>query len=215
MTRKLKTLLVAAMALGAFAAIASGAAAAEFHCSVEPCKVTAKPDGTGATAHHVFTVSNFSKTESMSTTCNAVTGEATMSSKTASEIAITNIVGEGCKLNGSPAELVSNGCSYVLKTTGGGTFSIICPPGKEFENHGFGGNCSYNLPSQGPVTGVFFTTVGSEVTVQMKVTGLQVNLQGECPIYGGQSLTASITTGNFKLTGETDPGGEAATLWWE
>jgi hypothetical protein len=57
MIRNLKILLAAAMALAALEAIsASGAQAAEFHCTVEPCRVTLKPDGTGKTAHHVLVV---------------------------------------------------------------------------------------------------------------------------------------------------------------
>ncbi len=67
MIRNLKVLFAAALAptaLGAIAASAQGAD--EFHCSVEPCRGTLKPDGTGKTAHQVFVVENEAKTESVS-----------------------------------------------------------------------------------------------------------------------------------------------------
>ena len=61
MIRNLKVLVAAAMALAAFGVFsASGAQAAEFHCSTEPCTGTLKPDETAGTktSHHVFIVHN-------------------------------------------------------------------------------------------------------------------------------------------------------------
>jgi hypothetical protein len=212
MTRKLKALAVATVVLGTLSVITTSAAASpEFHCSVEPCRITAGADGTGNTAHHVVVVTNFAKTESISTTCNAITAEATSNLKTTGEIQLTNITGETCKLNGSPAEIVSNGCAYVLKAAG--TLTITCPPGKVFENHGFGGTCSYNFPPQGPISGVSFHNLGNgELTVSMSVHGIVVTTTGECWIK--EAAEASITTGNLLLTGETS-GGTMANLWWE
>jgi hypothetical protein len=204
MIRNLKVLMAAATALTAFAALgASGAQGAEFHCSVAPCQVTMKPDGTGTTAHHVITLIG-----GFSTTCKTVTGEATLSSKTSSEITISNIQGEGCSFLGQPSTLKSNGCHYLLGS--GGTLTVTCPEGKELENNGF--NCNYNIPAQGPLKGVSYHNVGSEVTMEMKVK-LKVSTFGVgCPSYPSE---AEFTTGNTLLTGETDPGGIMSTFWWE
>lgn len=203
MIRNLRILIAAAMALAAFGALgASGVQAAEFHCSVEPCRVTMKPDGTGKTAHHVITF------KGIQTTCAAVTGEATMSSKTSSELTIANIKGESCTLIGQPSTLTSNGCHYLLGS--GGTLTIVCPAGKEIENSG--GGCLYNIPSQGPIAGVSYHNVGStEVTAEIAVQ-ITINATGVgCP-YG--KVTGEFTTANVLLTSETDPGGEMTSISW-
>ncbi len=213
MTRNLKALVLAMFALLSVGAIASSASAStEFHCSVEPCRVTMKPDGTGKTAHQVVVVTNQKGTESLSTTCNAVTGEASSNFKTTGEIKITNLTGESCSLNGvTGAQIVSNGCGYLLKAAG--TLSISCPAGKVLEYHGFGPNCSYNFPEQGPLSGVSFHNLESgELTVSLSVSGIKVTTTPECPIK--EAYEASFTTGNFVLTGETSAG-VMANLWWE
>lgn len=208
MIRNLKILTAAAMALTAFGVLgASSAQAAEFHCSVEPCQVTMKPDGTGKTAHHVIFLSN--ETGYFQTTCGSITGEGTMSGKTSSELTIGNIKGEGCTIAGMFSTLTSNGCHYLLKAAG--TLTISCPAGKEIENSGL---CSYNIPPQGPLAGVTYHNVGSsEVTAELKVKNMVMNASGMgCP-WG--PATGEFVTANILLTGETDPGGEMANLWLE
>ena len=208
MIRKLEVLIAATAALVAFGALAAtGAQAAEFHCSVEPCRVTMKQDGTGKTAHHVISFTNGVST--IQTTCNAVTGEATMSSKTSAELTVSNIKGEGCTIAGQFSTLTSNGCHYLIKSAG--TLTITCPVGKEIENNGVG--CNYNIPAQGPIKGVGLHNIGTtEVTGELKVP-LTVNATGaSCP-WG--AVSGEFVTGNVLLTGETDPGGAMANLWWE
>ncbi len=213
MRRNLKALLAAATALGAFGVLGvSGAQAAEFHCSAEPCRVTLNPDGTGKTAHVVIVIKGSKGT--FSTTCESITGEGTSSTKTFSELRVVNIKGSGCSIGGVPVALKMNGCEYLYKATG--TLTIICPEGKEIEA-GFPEGCLYNIPSQGPLSGVKYHDAGvtkSELTLEMAVKGMVVSANSKCEAVG-TGLEAEFTTGNTILTSETDPGGVLANIWWE
>jgi hypothetical protein len=206
MIRNLKILTAAAMAMTAFAALgASSVQAAEFHCTVEPCQVTMKADGTGKTAHHVIFLSGEGN---FSTTCNSVTGEATLSAKTSSELTIGNIQGNVCSFLGARSTLTSNGCHYLLNAAG--TLTIVCPPGKVIENTG--SSCSYDIPPQGPLPGVKFHNAGSQVTAEINAQ-LTVTASGAgCP---GTYPQGQFTTANVLLTSETDPGGVIAGFSWE
>jgi hypothetical protein len=212
MIRNLKfPMAVAAVALTAFGAVSiSGADTAEFHCSVKPCQITVKPDGTGKTAHQV--ISLWGKTGSFQTTCSTISGEATASSETFSEITVSNIKGSGCTVLGQPAELKMNGCDYLFRSSG--TLTITCPPGKEIEDGISGGGCLYFIPPQGPLPGLTFHNLESnEITIETQIKGLTATTNGECGISG--TVEAEYTTGNTILTAETDPGGVKANLSWE
>lgn len=221
MTRNLKALLAAVTALAALAALAGPSAqAAEFHCSVEPCRVTVKPDGTGKTSHQIITVKYGS--EAISTTCSSITGEGTSNSKTFKELTITNIQSSECTLIGKPSELKMNGCHYLMKATGGssGSLTIICPAGKEIEAGTTDGGCLYNIPAQGPLNGYTFKdaeTSGKkvEVTVSTSIQNISVTTNGGCLGIPKGPAVAEYVTGNTILTSETDPGGVMANLWWE
>jgi hypothetical protein len=131
MIRNLKTLITAAMALAAFAAIGvSGAHAAEekFHCSVEPCTLTLDKDGTGTTAHHVFVVKGLSHSGmgSVSLTCDELKGEATSKTKTFTEATFTKLeylhTPTKCTVAGQEIVTVDmNTCDYKFTSAGGGT----------------------------------------------------------------------------------------------
>lgn len=135
MIRNLKVLIAAAMALAAFGAFgASGAHAAEekFHCSVEPCTLTLQKDGTGTTAHQVFVVKGEThagvKGATVSFTCNEITGEATVNTKTSTEATFTNLAYKHggptglCTVAGQEVVKVDmNSCDYKFTSTGGGT----------------------------------------------------------------------------------------------
>jgi len=214
MTRILKYLAITA-AVAALAVLGvvgiSGADTTEFHCSTSPCRITAKPDGTGTTAHQV--ISLWGGGSSFQTTCSTVTGEATVNAKAFGEFTVTNIVGSGCSVLGIAAELKMNGCNYVL--TAGGSFSVVCPAGKEIEA-GTTKGCLYFIPSQGPFTGVSYHNIGAgtqEVTVQMQIKGMKAKTNGACGT--GTGFVEAEYIGNTILTGETDPGGEKVSLFWE
>jgi hypothetical protein len=233
MIRNLKVLMAAATALAAFGVFsASGAQAAEFHCSVEPCDGTLKPDeavGT-KTAHHVFIVDN-TLGESVSFTCY-LDGHTTVSlKKTMSQIEFGGAVGAanalnytGCLVNGSiPVTVDMNGCKYNF--TAAGTVTITgCNEGKQIEvtYETASGKCVLGVPAQGPLSTIKYHNIGTspkrEVTVEANVTPIKVNrisgTKATCIIDPTVTLTGTYTTGNTLITGETAAGAQLDT-WWE
>ncbi len=110
MIRYLKVLLGAALALTAFGALSASAHAAEerFHCSVEPCTLTLREDGTSGTktAHQVFEVTDGANT--ISFTCSQLLGYATSQFKTTTQIAFTNLQYKEC----GSLSIKMNNCTY-------------------------------------------------------------------------------------------------------
>jgi hypothetical protein len=220
MIRNLRILALVGMAMAAFAAYsAPGAQAAEFHCSVEPCRYTVKPDGAPGTTHQVFWVRN-SGGEAVVFTCQQLTGVATTAGKTASELTVSSLgFGLPCYVNGTPGAAISlNGCHFTYGASG--TFSIKgCLGGGGFELTLAG--CALKVPEQGPINGVKFHNVGEEPKTTTEITGevSGMTLAGSVTQQCGMDLTKTpITveykTGNFLVTSETDPGGVMANAWW-
>jgi hypothetical protein len=216
MIRNLKILVAAAMALVAFGAVgASGAQAAEFHCSVAPCVLTPGLDGTAKNSHHVFIVENEAKTESVSFTCNQITGSAQSSTKTATTVTLKGISYDTCTVNGSPPVTVDmNGCEYEFTNANG--VNILCPEGKEIEVTVT--NCTFKIAGGQKLGGIGYTTIGTEpnreVTISTNVTGIAVTASNPCAfINPSQKLIGRYTTGNTIVTGETT-GGVMADAWY-
>jgi hypothetical protein len=220
MIRNLKALLVTAMALGALAAMgASGAQAAEFHCSAEPCTWTIRPDGAvpSKTAHHVIVVKN-AVGESVSTTCNQLTGQATTAGKTATTLTFTNLAYDGCVALGQPYVVRFNGCDYTL--TSHGQFGVTCPAGKTIEKEIPG--CIKTIPPFADQSGVTYHNIGlppnREITVELAVKNIPVIVHGTKAACGFDPtktpITAEYTTGNIILTAETHAG-QMLDGWWE
>jgi hypothetical protein len=232
MTRNLKALIATALALTAFGAFsASGAQAAdEFHCSVSPCKLTAKQDGTGATAHQVFIVENAAKTESVSFTCHALSADAEFSGNTTTELTLTNLQYTTCTVNGAPGVTWDmNNCHYTLTrgsagnaaagTTDGAETHLDCPGLNKVRITIPEIGCTFEIGSQ-VLTGVGYHTVGTspnrEITVTTKnatVAGVTGNAACNPLMNTGQAMTGTWTTGNMVLTGE-DAEGEMADAWF-
>jgi hypothetical protein len=206
------------MALAASGALGvSGVQAAEFHCSVEPCRVTLKPDGAvpSKTAHQVFILS--SGESAFSLTCEKVSGEATSLTKTTSELTLTNI-----SYTCSNFTMKMNGCTYRI--TASGTTTIICPEGKSIEL--VIGNifqeCIYTIPSQGPLGGLTYHDAEpkkkEQITVENQLSEVKLVLDGgqvKCGLNPEKEPKLQVTTGNTILSSESDPGGVIANLWWE
>jgi hypothetical protein len=228
MTRNLKVLLAAAMALAAFGAFsAAGAQAAEFHCDpaagTTSCFFTLKPDGTTTTAHHVFVVKDAAG-ETASFTCPQLDGSGT-AAQTAANVSITSlnyntiVGGSDCKLAGVTVTVDMNGCSYNFSA--GGTVSIVCPAGQVIE---VTGPCTVKVGSQGPLNGITYHNLGTtaagttEITVSANVPGIAISEvvnPGGCFGHPGGPYTATYTTGNTIVTAETDTGAPAMTAgWW-
>ncbi len=216
MTRNLKILMLAAMAVGALSAVgASSAQAAEFHCSVKPCVATLKPDGTGKTSHHQFDV-NLPK-QVLPITCNEIQGEATAANQTEKELTFTNIQYKPCQFLGDPSATVNmNGCDYLF--TAEGKVQIKCPEGKQITFEALG--CVVHVNSQGPLGGITYHNLPeeksqNEVTVSAAVKGIIAVATGAgCP-ETGESKTGEYTTGNTIVTGEQDNEAKTkANVWW-
>lgn len=221
MTRTLKAFVLAGMAMVALSALgASGAQAAEFHCSVEPCVFTAGPDETAGTktAHHVLVFTN-TVGHSLSITCNRITSHGTSSTKTATTVTLTGIAYDACIFAGQVTTLKMNGCNYAF--TSHGAMSIQCPEGKkiEFEIPG----CKIEIGSQA-LTGVTFHNIGTpgttttRVTVSTHVTNIAMTMSGSTAGCGGVDptktpVTGAYTTGNSILSAETE-GAVPAEGWW-
>jgi hypothetical protein len=228
MIRNLKVLLVAAMALTALGAIAASAHAAdEFHCSVAPCKGTLHTDGTEKTAHHVFILENEATTESVSFTCESLTGEGESATKTFTEITFTNLKYSNCTVNGSIGLTVdTNGCTYTFKAAGGTTdgakVKVGCPEGKTIDVTYNG--CTVHIKGGFESTGVGYHTSGVAPSRELTATVNHVVIpaaqisavpsKAACLITPDQPLIGTYTTGNTLVTGET-PAGVMAEAWYE
>jgi hypothetical protein len=218
MVRNLKILILAVVALTVISASsASGAQAAEFHCSEEPCRLTLKPDGAvpSLTAHQAFRF-NSPKGDSIEFTCNSVSGEATQSAKTSPEITLTSIEYQTCGSGGFFTAVKMNGCDYLF--TAAGQMSINCPVGQQIEWFTF--KCVVTIGPQGPLSGVNFHNVGfskSEITVENLVKGIKgtIDESPTCLVAPGAS-EAEFRTTNSILTAEKDNAGvEMVKVWWE
>jgi hypothetical protein len=232
MIRNLKILVAAAMALAALGAIsASGAQAAEGHCSVENCKVTVLPDGTpgsaGKTAHQVFIVKQGVK--SVSTTCQKVEGNGTVATKTFKTIQLGSLAYSNCDVAGAASTVKTNGCEYHFETPGvaphDAKVKVVCPAGKVIEIEVPATGCKFAIGStavlgggvkfhDAETGGVKKELVTAEVTVNT-IPAEMVSATGTCPgeLTKG-AVTGEYTTGNVELTGGT-AAGVMGTLWWE
>jgi len=199
MIRNLKALIAAAMALTALGVGALDAQAAgegKFHCSVEPCNLTVKADGTGKNAHHVFIVSN--GVNSAAITCNEITGNATSSTSTSKQITFINIEYDGCSIAGSSGAMISmNGCDYLF--TDSKLVDVGCPEGKKI--HITLEGCTIEIGPQ-EVGAVNYTSINSkkEITVTTSVKGVLVHVTNEgCVSLGlpkGTYSQSEYSTGN-------------------
>jgi hypothetical protein len=222
MIRNLKVLLAAAMALGAFGASnASGAQAAEFHCAVEPCTWTIQPDGAvpGTKSHQVIVFKN-AIGQTVSTTCNQLTGQATAVKKTETTLTFTNLAYDGCSFAGTPYVVRFNGCDYTF--TSHGKFGVSCPEGKKIEEATQAG-CIKTIGSFADLAGVTYHNIGTapnrEITVEMKVANIPVTVDGTAAQCGFDvtklPITAEITTANMIFTAEEDsPESLMVDGWW-
>jgi hypothetical protein len=216
MIRNRKALIAGAMVLVAAGVLgASGVQAAEFHCSVEPCRATLKADGSGKSAHHVFIVKQ--GTASAAATCNTLTGETTSSKSSAGDLTFTNLKYEGCSVAGEPSEVAMNGCTYLVNASGG--VSVACEAGKAIEIKVLASGCTFKVGAQA-LAGLAFKDTGSpstntaEITVETKVAGAVGSANSKCVSLGivEGAVTGEYATANMLVTGESDPGGSMANV---
>lgn len=206
MFRNLKILLASVMALTALGAMgAHGAQAAEFHCSMSPCQITALADGTAKNSHHVLVVTQGSN--SVSVTCNSISGKATLTGFTSKEVTFTNLVYTGCTAGGESSIVTTGTCDYLftndgtvhLTGCGGGAIHITLPAT----------GCTFTIGGAQTFGGVSYATLGSTptrtVTVGVNITGIVGTADDDCTSLGINpgEFTGDYTTGNTIATGET------------
>lgn len=224
MTRNLKVLLAAAVALTAIGAFsASGAQAAEFHCDpsagTTSCKYTLKPDGAvpGTTSHHVSVLTN-SIGETVSITCNQLEGSGT-AAQTSATLRINNPAYTTCKANGQAATVRMNSCAYNFSAAG--TVSIEgCAAGKPIEIEIVETGGIVTVGNQSGLTGVTYHNLGTtaanttEVTVSINSPHIPVTTDGNVLI-ACAPCTIDYTTGNTIITAESDVATPAMVPgWW-
>jgi hypothetical protein len=229
MIRNLKILVAAAMALAAFGAIStSGTQAAEFHCSVEPCTITLKPDGMsgplGKTAHFVLVVKQGAA--SVATTCQQVTGDATVATKTFKTITLGQLVFHACNgPTGAPAVIRANGCEFHFVSPGiaphDATMQVKCPGEKSIEIEDPASGCLKTIGTTGVLGGGLkfhdAETGGipkTEITVETTVNNIPMTIHKLCGPLAPGAAVGEITTWSYELTGETPPGVHQS-LWWQ
>jgi len=218
MIRNLKVLMLAAMVVAAFGAFsASGAQAAQFHCTPAAgqtgCTLTAENDGTGKTAHHVFEIAN-KLNERTAITCGTITGHATLAT-TAESITTTTVGYANCTWNGSVAEVKMNGCQYKFNANGGKNVAVVCPAGKEIEQ--IIPTCTAKIGPQEASGITYHNTTEVKprtVTLSAAVTVTVNSLVGECGIKLEGPYTGHYTTGNTIIKAEEDPGTKEVDGWW-
>jgi hypothetical protein len=216
MIRNLKVLLLAGLAVVAFGALNASMAQAsgeQYHCSVTPCKVVVKPDGAvgSKTAHHVFDF-KVNAGNLTTVTCNQLSGHGTSSTATTTELTITELKYLECNVGGQAATTNANGCHYLFTAGTEGTVHVQCPAGASIQVTF--GTCVLSVGAQ-TLSGIKYHNVGTEVTVESLVTGIHGTTTAGCPGGAGTFTTGEYTTGNSFVTGQTDPGGVMATVFYE
>jgi hypothetical protein len=201
--------------------IASPPPSAEFHSEGSSTTLTGTQIG-----------SMLFSTNGVTFECEEATYKATHSGTTITTVVASPTYSNCSYLGGFISVTIDmNGCEYQLNQPKGsgpstyeGTFTIICPPGKEitFTLSGFGtSKCTIHIPPQGPLSGVVFHNEGAAATRDIKATiGLSGITYNEtagtgfsaCP--GGEASNG-VYEGEATFTGEhTESGKTTHTGIW-
>lgn len=188
MTRNLKGLGLALVAVLAIAAVgaqtASAAVSHTFFATSAPLQLTGEQTG-----------ENAFKTGKVEIKCSTATPVGTINETTADEISLSFTLG-GCKLGALNVEFINEGCQLAVDSdttenpaTGkeDAAGKLVCEAGKLLKLSG--GGCVTDVGSQGPLHGTKFTNVGSapreEVTVESHVVGVVFTATGlNCSLIG-------------------------------
>lgn len=198
MTRRLRILILIALSAFAATGVIAPTAQALFKTTSEIVTVTATPDGTGKTAHHVIDLAG------ASVTCSKMSGEGTVFGPETERFEISPSYSE-CNFVGQTATVNTNGCSYEYNFSG--AVEINCPSGKEMTVSVPSPVCDVVIPPQGGLFNATYTNTGfggfSEITVSMGLSGVDYTATGAgCP-ETGKFFNGTYTTGNTIITGET------------
>jgi hypothetical protein len=238
MIRNFKALITAGMALtalGAIGAVSAHAAEENFHCSIEPCTLTLKPDGATTTAHHVFVVKGESnagvKGSTASFTCNELSGESTQANKTFNEATFTNLKYNTCKVAGETVIADMNTCDYRFTSAGGapgGAGSVVhleCTKAGDGIDLTINGTVCVKVTPL-TATGLKFhegdahteqmTAENNNIALPAGATHLQNIANANCKAVGLKTVEeAKYTTGHTLVTAEEDKvSGLMASCWY-
>jgi len=220
MIRNLKVLGLALVAVFAMSAVAASMASAdELTSESSPVQLTGKQIAPG----DVFT------TEVGTVKCKEVSYKATTATPTTTVTAtptypVKALDGtQNCTGFGFPAEIHTNGCTYLfhigVATTG--TLDVLCPEGKEITVTAIGtgtNKCTVHVPAQSGKATITYRNVGSlttrEIEVEANITTLTYSWNkgtglGACSKEEkttGEKGTGTYT-GKALITGEKDNGG--------
>jgi hypothetical protein len=171
-------------------------------------------------------------------TCNQLTGEATTSTKTATELTFTNLKYENsktptedkCKIGASETITINfTSCDYNFKSLNGSTSTaqvhVLCTTAGDGIDIIFNGTlCLQITPFTSTGIGYHDSGIGVKqivtATANVTVPGAALDLKNignaNCAALGMTSIhDATYTTGNTLITAETDPGGVMAEAWFE
>lgn len=210
MTRKLKALSTALIAVFAVsAAFASMASADDLTSEVSPVTLT----GTGDTSGPGVNVLTFPGAGI--TSCTTSTYKGTNTTPTTS-ITVTPAY-SGCTSVGFPAVIHTNGCDYVLTILGGGSTKanaeVVCPVGQEITVTAISAGttkCTIHIPPQKGLTTITGTNIGSgatgELLLHLEIHNITAKTTtgtgiGACP--ATHTSLASLA-GTVTVTGEED-----------
>jgi hypothetical protein len=237
MTRKIKALgvaFVAVLAFGAMSAIsAPGASAAEFHCETEPCILTGTQEAENP--------EKFSIGTGLAVSCETVHTDATQKLKTTKTLTVIPTYGteggaKGCTSSVGAAQVRVNHCDYTFtaETTGEhAPVTVNCANAGEAIEITTGG-CTVKVAAQTiKKGGVRYTNKGAG-----SARDVTVDITAEEIAYSKSGLTCGFVSGEAKYTGsetaqcykdeDTERTGTAATTpgvtkhsaatvgcWWE
>jgi len=207
MTRKLKTLglaFVAVLAFGALSATAASAATSfhseQAHTILDGAQPVAEDD--------VFTV------KAGTVKCTSATYSGTTSSATTTTVTVTPAY-SGCTAFGFVSTPIDvNGCTYTFNATNDDL--VISCAGSPITVTAF--NCYVKVGSQTASTGISYSTAGSgtsrDVTAKANITGLKYSQESKSfPGCTGGSFEDGKYVGSGTVTGTNTTGG-AVGIWW-
>jgi hypothetical protein len=235
MIRRLKTLMLASLAVAALGALAASAAqAVPTFTTVGGGNATLKvlPDGAvpGKTSHQVFDIRKADGTGVLPITCEETTGEGTVSGESYTDVTIKTPGFKGCTFLGQAVTVTNTGCDFTF--TADGTLHIVdetpleCEHGKkaihfqtaaplecrvEVGKQTVTGIKYHNLDNTGKTVG---NNEGEVVTVEAKEVAVEYQATGkDCPY--GTTKNGLFTTGNAIVTGQEDPGSAMLKVRWD
>jgi hypothetical protein len=219
MTRKLKSVGIAFIAVLAMSAVVASAAHAT-NTNIHTAKASAVVTGDGPLAGvvNVFTVTNGSG-KNLNTRCegtNTFKGALVGGTTTTSETLTLTAVYKNCNIAGSESAVQMNGCDFLFhsNSTTLTTFStdIVCPIGQEITEVSPAG-CTIHIPPQNGLTTVTLTNTGAvgsetrDMDANLNLTGIKYTITAGCPL---TPVTLTTTDGTYKeeltITAETAAG---------